>query len=94
MWCNKTSDYHYFVPPIDSSGSSNDTGYSLHARKPKVTANSLSPRKINSVNHAPMPDIDADDSDGIKKTTPNKIRPKLDSPSTAVIHAHIQIKNN
>ena len=29
MWCNKTSYYHRFVPPIDSSGSSNDTGYSL-----------------------------------------------------------------
>ena len=40
-----------------------------------------------------MLDSHADDSDGAKKTTPNKIRPKLDGPSTAVIHAHAHIQN-
>ena len=92
VWCNKTSDYHWFVPPLDSSGSSENTVYSLHVRKPKVTANGLSLRKTNSVNYAPMLDSDADDSDGVKKTTPIKIRPKLDGPSTAGIHAHAHIQ--
>ena len=90
---NKTSDYHRFVPPLDGPGSSNNTGCSLHARKPNVTTNSLSLRKTNSVNYAPMLDSDADDSDGAKKTTPSKIRPKLDGPSRAVICAHAHIQN-
>ena len=38
-----------------------NTGYSLCARKPKVTANGLYLRKTNSVNYAPMLDSDADD---------------------------------
>ena len=93
MWCNKTSDYHQFVPPLDNPGSSENTGYSLCARKPKVTTNGLSLRKTNSVNYTPMLDSDADDSDGAKKTTPSKIRPKLNGPSSAVIHAHAHIQN-
>ena len=93
VWCNKTSDYHQFVPPLDSPGSSENTGYSLHARKPKVTTNGLSLRQTNSVTYALMLDSDADDSDGVKKTTPIKIRPKLDGPSTAVICAHAHIQN-
>ena len=40
-----------------------------------------------------MLDSDADDSDGVKKATPNKIRPKLDGPSTTVIRAHAHIQN-
>ena len=32
-------------------------------------------------------------TDGAKKTTPIKIRPKLDGPSTAVICAHAHIQN-
>ena len=38
-----------------------------------------------------MLNSDADDSDGNKKTTPTKARPKLDGPSTAVIRAHALI---
>ena len=93
VWCNKTLDYHRFVPPLDSPESPENTGYSLCVRKPKVTANGLSLRRTNSVNYAPMLDSDADDSDGVKKTTPIKIRPKLDGPSTAVIHVHAHIQN-
>ena len=93
VWCNKTSDYHRFVPPLDSPESSENTGYILRARKPKVTANGLSLRKTNSVDYAPMLDSDADDSDGAKKTTPSKIRPKLDGPSATMIRAHTHIEN-
>ena len=81
------------MPPLDSPESPENTGYSLHVRKPKVTTNNLSLRRTNSVNYAPMLDSDADESDGVKKTTPIKIRPKLDGPSTAVIHAHAHIQN-
>ena len=40
-----------------------------------------------------MLDSGADDSDDAKKATPNKIRPKLDGPSTVVIRAHAQIRD-
>ena len=40
-----------------------------------------------------MLDSDADDTDDVKKTTPSKTRLKVDSPSTAVIHAHAEIQN-
>ena len=40
-----------------------------------------------------MLDSGADDTDDVKKATPNKIWPKLDSPSTAVIRAHTEIQN-
>ena len=96
VWCNKTPEYHQFVPPLDSSErpeNSENTGYSLRARKPKVTANGLSLQSTNNVNYAPMLDSDADDSDGVKKTMPIKIRPKSDGPSTAVICAHAHIQN-
>ena len=77
---------------------SNDTGYSLHVRKPKVTTNGektigVSLRKTNSVNYAPMLDSALEDSDEPKKNMSNKIRPKLDGPSTAVLNAHTQIQN-
>ena len=81
------------MPPLDSPESPENTGYSLRVRKPKVTTNGLSLRRTNSVNYAPMLDSDADDSDGVKKTTPIKIRPKSDGPSTAVICAHAHIQN-
>ena len=77
---------------------SNNTGYSLCVRKSKVTTNrekiiSVSLRKTNSVNYAPMLDSASEDSDEPKKNTSNKIRPKLDGPSTAVLNAHTQIQN-
>ena len=46
------------------------------------------------MNYAPMLDSASDDSDEPKRNTSNKIRPKLDGPSTAVMHAHAQIQNN
>ena len=39
VWCRKTSEYHQFVPSMENSINSNDIGYSLCVRKPKVTAN-------------------------------------------------------
>ena len=97
VWCRKTSDYYRFVPPMESSMNSNNTGYSLHDRKPKVTTNrektiSVSLRKTNSVNYAPMLDSASEESDEPKKNTPNKTRPKPDGPSTAVLNAQIQNK--
>ena len=91
VWCNKTSEYHHFLHHPDSLENSN--GYSLRERKPKTVSNGFSLRKTNAVNYAPMLDSDADDTDDVKKAAPNKIRPKLDGPSTAVIHAHAQIQN-
>ena len=81
VWCSKTSEYHQFVPSVENSVNSNDTGYSLHVRKPKVTTNrektiGVSLRKTNSVNYAPMLDSASEDSDEPKKNTSNKIRPK------------------
>ena len=72
---------------------SNDTGYSLHVRKLKVTANrektiSVSLRKTNSVNYAPMLDSASEESDKPKMNPSNKTRPKPDGPSTAVLNAH------
>ena len=72
VWCRKTSDFYRFVPPMESSLNSNDTGYSLRDRKPKVTANrektiSVSLRKTNSVNYAPMLDSASEESDEPKK---------------------------
>ena len=98
MWCRKTPDYYRFVPPMESSMNSNDTGYSLRDKKPKVTANrektiSVSLRKTNSVNYVPMLDSASEESDEPKKNTPNKTRPKPDGPSTAVLNAHAQIQN-
>ena len=83
---------------MENSMNSNDTGYSLCDRKPKVTANrektiSVSLRKTNSVNYAPMLDSASEESDEPKKNTPNKTRPKPDGPSTAVLNAHAQIQN-
>ena len=99
MWCRKTSEYHRFVPSMENSLNSNDTGYSLRVRKSKVTANrekniSVSLRKTNSVNYAPMLDSASEESDEPKKNTSNKTRPKPDGPSTAVLNAHAQIQNN
>ena len=96
--CSKTSEYHLFVPFVENPVNSNDTGYSLRVRKPKVTTNGektigVSLRKTNSVNYAPMLDSASEDSDEPKKNTSNKIRPKLDGPSTAVLNAHAQIQN-
>ena len=53
----------------------------------------MSLRKTNSVNYAPMLDSASEDSDEPKKNTSNKIRSKLDGPSTAVLNAHAQIQN-
>ena len=83
---------------MESSLNLNDTGYSLRDRKPKVTANrekiiSVSLRKTNSVNYAPMLDSASEESDEPKKNMPNKTRPKPDGPSTAVLNAHAQIQN-
>ena len=77
---------------------SNDTGYSLCERKPKVTVDrnntiSVSLRRTNSVNYAPMLDSASEESDEPKKNTQNKTRPKPDGPSTAVLNAHAQIQN-
>ena len=98
VWCRKTSDYYRFVPPMESSLNSNDTGYSLRDRKPKITANrektiSVSLRKTKSMDYAPMLDSTSEESDEPKKNTPNKTRPKPDGPSTAVLNAHAQIQN-
>ena len=93
VWCNKTTEYYQFVPSAEILDDLNNTGYSLCARKPKVTANGLCLRKTNTVNYTPMLDSDADDTDDVKKSAPNKIRPKLDGPSTAVIRAHAHIQN-
>ena len=92
------SDYYRFVPPMENPTNSNDTGYSLHDRKPKVTVDrdntiSVSLRRTNSVNYAPMLDSASEECDEPKKNTPNKTRPKPDSPSTAVLNAHAQIQN-
>ena len=83
---------------MESSLNSNDTGYSLHDRKPKVTTNrektiSVLLRKTNSVNYALMLDSASEESEEPKKNTPNKTRPKPDGPSTAVLNAHTQIQN-
>ena len=94
LWSNKLSDYHRYEPPIDVQEYCNDTGYKLCARKPKITPHSLSLCKTNTVNYAPMLDSDADDTDEVKKATPNKTRPKVDGPSSAVIRAHALIQNN
>ena len=98
MWCRKTSDYYRFAPPMENPTNSNDTGYSLRDRKPKVTVDrdntsSVSLRRTNSVNYAPMLDSASEESDEPKKNTPNKTRPKPDGPSTAVLNAHAQIQN-
>ena len=95
VWCRKTSDYYRFLPPMENPMNSNDTGYSLHDRKPKVTVDrdntiSVSLRRTNSVNYAPTLDSASEEP---KKNTPNKTRPKPDSPSTAVLNAHAQIQN-
>ena len=65
VWWNKTSDYYRFMLPTDSSETSNNTEYSLHARKPKVTPNGFSLRKTNNMNYAPMLNSDTDNSDGV-----------------------------
>ena len=96
VWCRKTLDYYRFVPPMEKPMNSNDTGYSLHERKPKVTVDrnntiSVSLRRTNSVNYAPMLDSASEESDEPKKNTPNKTRPKPDGPSTAVLNVHAQI---
>ena len=98
VWCRKTSDYYRFVPPMEMPTISNNTGYSLRERKPKVTVDrnntiSVSLRRTNSVNYAPMLDSASEESDKPKKNTPNKTRPKPDGPSTAVLNAHAQIQN-
>ena len=99
VWCSKTSEYHQFLPSVDNSENLNHTGYSLCDRKPKGTSRedktiSISLSKTNSVDYAPMLDSASDDSDVPKRNTSNKIRPKLDSPSTAMLCAHAQIQNN
>ena len=98
VWCSKMSEYHRFVPSVENSVNSNDTGYSLHDRQPKVTTNrestiGVSLRKRNSVNYASMLDSASEDSDEPKKNTSNKISPKLDGLFTAVMCAHAQIQN-
>ena len=98
VWCSKMSEYHQFIPFEENSVNSNNTGYSLRVRKPKVTTNGektigVSLRKTNSMNYAPMLDSASEDSDEPKKNMSNKIRPKLDGPSTAVLNAHTQIQN-
>ena len=98
VWYRKTSDYYRFAPPMEMPMNSNDTGYSLCERKPKVTVDrnntiSVSLRRTNSVNYAPMLDSASEESDEPKKNTPNKTRPKPDGPSTAVLNAHALIQN-
>ena len=83
---------------MENPTNSNDTGYSLCERKPKITVDrdntiSVSLRRTNSVNYAPMLDSASEESDEHKKNTPNKTRPKRDGPSTAVLNAHTQIQN-
>ena len=63
VWCNKTVEYHQFAPPPPCPKSSNDTGYSLHTRKPKVSASGILLRKTNSVNYALMMDSNDEDID-------------------------------
>ena len=99
VWCSKTMEYHRFVPSVENSENSNHTGYSLQDRKPKGTSRenktiSVSLRKTNSVDYAPMLDGASEDSDALKRNTSNKIRPKVDGPSTAMMRAHAQIQNN
>ena len=96
IWCRKTKDYHMFVPPMEHPPDTVESGYSLRHRKPKAQENrsvSVSLRKTNKVNYAPMLDSGSDESNEPKKNTVNKIRPKLDRPSDAVLTAHEQIQN-
>ena len=96
IWCKKTVDYYLFEPPTESPPNILESGYSLRHRKPKAQENrsvSVSLRKTNKVNYAPMLDSGSDELNEPKRNTVNKIRPKLDGPSDAVITAHEQMQN-